>query len=199
MKIEALIFDLGGVVFDYSFDKTFETWSIIMDRKADDIKEMLKFSDNFEKFERGDITPQEFIGSISKQLNYEFDGVAFETGWNEIYMDVISDIDSVLSGLKDRYRLVALTNTNQIHAKVWKGKYADTLRHFEKIFSSYEIGTRKPEAKAFQTVLDYLNLAPEQTVFLDDSPEYINRARGLGINAILVTSYDQMISDLASF
>ena len=40
-------------------------------------------------------------------------------------------------------------------------KYADVLKHFEKIFSSHELKNRKPEGKTFQIVLDYLHLKPE--------------------------------------
>lgn len=199
MKIKALIFDLGGVVFDCSFDKTFDSWSIVTGRKPDEIKRLFKFSDSFEKFERNDITPQQFINSVSQQLNYKFDDIAFEKGWNAIYMDTISNIGDLLAELKKHYRLVALTNTNQIHAKVWVKKYSGTLQHFEKVFSSHEIGARKPETKAFQIVLDYLNLSPKQTVFLDDRTEYINGAKQMGINTILVSSYNQMIQDLRNF
>jgi putative hydrolase of the HAD superfamily len=177
MKINALIFDLGGVVFDCSFDKTFDAWSIVMGRKADEIRRLFKFSDSFEKFERNDIKPQQFINSVSQQLNYKFEDAAFEKGWNAIYMDTFSNINNLLAELKKHYRLVALTNTNQIHAKVWVEKYSGTLQQFEMVFSSHEIGARKPEAKAFQIVLDYLNLSPEQTIFLDDKAEYINGAK----------------------
>jgi glucose-1-phosphatase len=199
MKIKALIFDLGGVVFDCSFDKAFESWSIVMGRETDEIKRLFKFSDSFEKFERNDITPQQFINNISRQLNYKFDEAAFEKGWNAIYMDNICNIGDILAELKKHYRLVALTNTNQIHAKVWVKKYSSTLQHFEKVFSSHEIRARKPEAKAFQIVLDYLNLSPKQAVFLDDKEEYIDGAKQMGINTILVVSYNQMIQNLKNF
>ncbi len=83
-----------------------------------------------------------------------------------------------------------------IHSKVWKTKYADTLRHFQKIFSSHELKVRKPDTKAYQIVLDYLRVEPQQAVFLDDNIDNIKGADQLGIKTILVTSYKQMTDEL---
>lgn len=199
MKITGLIFDLGGVVFDCSFDRTFDTWATLTGKPAEEIKREFKFSDNFEKFERSEISPRQFMESVSEQLNYKFDYATFEKGWNAIYLNIIRDIDHLLIELKRNYRIVALTNTNSAHALVWPEKYSDNLRHFEKIFSSHEMGIRKPEAKAFQTVLDCLNISAQQTIFLDDKEEYIEGAEQLGINTVLVTSYSQMLNGLKKF
>jgi putative hydrolase of the HAD superfamily len=77
-----------------------------------------------------------------------------------------------------------LTNTNTIHNRIWRLKYADTLRHFEKIFSSHEIETRKPERESYQIVLDYLNCKPTETIFLDDNLENILGAKNLGMATV---------------
>ena len=114
-------------------------------------------------------------------------------------MNSFPGIKELLIKLRSNFRLVALTNTNVIHSKIWKTKFADTLKNFEKVFSSHEIRTRKPEATSYQTVLDYLSLKPQQTLFLDDNEEYINAAKKLGINTILVSSYNEMMQRLKEF
>ncbi|MBS1623341.1 MAG: HAD family phosphatase [Bacteroidetes bacterium] len=197
MQIEALIFDLGGVVFDYSFEAAYEAWSEIMNRPASDIKLQLYFSENFERFERGDIRPQEFIAAVSAQMGYMFDAYTFEKGWNAIYRDPIPGMEHLLAALSTDYKLVALTNTNQIHAQVWKEKYATVLRHFDKVFSSYEIAARKPEPRAFRTVIDYLQLPAGHILFLDDNIEYTTSAAAVGMQTAVVSSYDQVIAALA--
>jgi HAD superfamily hydrolase (TIGR01509 family) len=123
----------------------------------------------------------------------------FDKGWCDLYLDAYNDIDNLLSGLKHKHRLVALTNTNAIHYKAWRVKYADTLKHFEKIFSSHEIGTRKPEEKSFKIVLDYLQCKPSETIFLDDNADNIHGADELGIATILVTSQEQMKEELLRY
>ncbi|MGI4741481.1 MAG: HAD-IA family hydrolase [Janthinobacterium lividum] len=91
---------------------------------------------------------------------------------------------------------MALTNTNSIHAQVWKTKYRESLRHFDKVFCSHELKTRKPEKQAYHCVLDYLGVEPQQTIFLDDSQANTTGAAQLGIQTILVESPQQMQVDL---
>jgi len=199
MNIKAIIFDLGGVVFDFSFDKTFEHWSKAIGKDVHEIKKQFKFGDSFEKFERNEISPEQFIEYASQQLNHKFNTKNFELGWNAIYLNSFPGIKELLIKLRSNFQLVALTNTNVIHSKIWKTKFADTLKIFEKVFSSHEIRTRKPEVTSYQTVLDYLSLEPQQTLFLDDNEEYINAAKKLGINTILVSSYNEMMQRLKEF
>ncbi|MBS1594327.1 MAG: HAD family phosphatase [Bacteroidetes bacterium] len=192
-----MIFDLGGVVFDYSFEQAYHAWSAITGRPASEIKECFHFSGDFERFERGVITPEQFIASVSTQLGHTFDADSFEKGWNAIYNDVIPGMDQLLASLHTDYPLVALTNTNQIHAKVWKGKYATVLQHFDKVFVSYEMAARKPEQHVFRMVTDYLRLPADHILFLDDNRDYTASAAGMGMHAATVSSYDQVVAALA--
>ncbi len=153
-KPGALIFDLGKVVFDVSFDRTFQFWASASGQRFADIKSKFLFDEVSDNFERGDISAEEFRTVVSKRLDIALPDEDFDKGWCDIYLDTYNGIEILLADLKRHYKLVALTNTNIIHDKVWRVKYADTLEYFEKIFSSPELKTRKPEKKAYQIVLD---------------------------------------------
>ena len=193
---KALIFDLGKVVFDLSFDRVFQFWANASGRQADELKAKFRFDDTFDKFEKDEITPQEFRVEISSRLGLTLTDQAFDAGWCNLYLDAYRGIDNLLAQLKQQYQLVALTNTNSIHSDVWKAKYAHTLRYFQQVFSSHELKARKPDAKAYHLVLDYLQVKPQEAVFLDDNPANIQGAAQLGIKTILVTSYNQMTAEL---
>ena len=60
------------------------------------------------------------------------------------------------------------------------------------------MGARKPDAEAFQMVLDYLQIKPEEVLFLVDKLENILGAQALGIHTIHVKTYQQMVNDLLS-
>ena len=120
----------------------------------------------------------------------------FDKGWNSIYLELVPGVTQLLQELIKKYRLVALTNTNEIHAEKWKIMYTPILSYFEKVFSSNEIKTRKPEQEAYKTVLDYLRLNPDAVIFLDDNAEYIQAALEMNIVSIHVTSLNQMVVDL---
>jgi len=193
---KAIIFDLGKVVFDLSFDRTFQFWANASGKQFDDIKNKFQFDDIFDKFEKDEIASGQFRTEISQRLNLKLSDQEFDKGWCDLYLETYSGIDNLLEELKQNYKIVALTNTNIIHSKVWKMKYADTLRHFQKVFSSHELKERKPDTKAYQIVLDYLRVEPQQVVFLDDNIDNIKGAGQLGIKTILVTSYKQMTEEL---
>ena len=189
---KAIIFDLGKVVFDLSFDRVCKYWSDASSKPFDDIKSKFQFDCILNQFEKDEISATQFRREISKRLGLKLSDYEFDKGWCDLYLETFDGINDLLAALKQNYKLVALTNTNIIHSKVWQAKYAETLKYFERIFSSNEMGERKPDIKAFQIALDYLQLGPQQTVFLDDNMENIKGAKALGIKTILVTSFEQM-------
>jgi putative hydrolase of the HAD superfamily len=183
-EFAALIFDLGKVVFNLSFDRVFQSWATSSGRQFDDIKSKFYFDQLFDKFEKNEVSAQEFRITVSKRLDLKIIDEDFDNGWCNLYLDSYNGIETLLRELKPHHQLVALTNTNTIHNRIWRLKYADTLRHFEKIFSSHEIETRKPERESYQIVLDYLNCKPTETIFLDDNLENILGAKNLGMATV---------------
>lgn len=198
-EFKALIFDLGKVVFDLSFDRVFQSWAALSNRHPKDSKDKFQFDELFDKFEENEVSEAEFRATVSKRLNLKLTDQAFDKAWCDLYLAIYDDMDSLLTELESSYKLVALTNTNVIHSKIWRVKYADTLRHFEKIFSSHEIGTRKPESKSYEIVLDYLKCKPAEVIFLDDNLNNIQGAEKFGMATILVTSIEQMKHDLQKY
>ena len=102
----------------------------------------------------------------------------------------------MIPALRQHYRVVALSNTNEMHVKRFMELYRNLFDLFEKVFFSHEIRYHKPESGAFRVVLDYLAMQPDETIFLDDQQEFVDAASELGITAIRVESFDQMVSDM---
>ena len=193
---KAVNFDLGKVVFDLSYDRVFQFWANVSGGHYDAIKSKFQFDDLFDQFEKAEVTPVEFRAELSRRLGLTLTDQEFDEGWCDLYLDTYRGIDALLADLQQHYQLVALTNTNIIHSSVWKLKYGNILRYFEKVFSSHELRERKPDAKAYQAVPDYMRVEPRQAVFLDDNSDNIRGAAQLGIQTILVTSYEQMTAEL---
>lgn len=193
---KAIIFDLGKVVFDLSFDRVFRFWAKASGKNYAEIKGEFRFDNLCDKFEKDAISPEEFRSVISERLGLALTDQEFDAGWCDLYLDAYWGIDKLLVELKQNYQLFALTNTNSIHSAVWQIKYADTLQHFQKVFSSHELKERKPDKRAYQIVLDYLQVAPQQVIFLDDNSDNVKGAAQLGLKTMLVTSYEQMVAEL---
>ncbi len=195
-KYQAIIFDLGNVVINISFDKIFEYWAKMSGRDANELKQKFEFDEMYQQFERGEVKSFTYRKYISEKLELYLSDDEFDNGWNNIYLNVAPGIVRLLRDLKFWFRLIALTNTNEIHIQKWKLKYASLLSNFEKVFCSSEIGARKPEKKAYEIVLQYLKLEPNSVVLLDDSSKNVNTASDIGIKGVLVKSHNQIIDEL---
>ena len=192
----AIIFDLGNVVINFSFGNIFNYWAHVTGVPAQELKNNFDFDDMFRRFEKGEIRPSVFRNHVLDKLRLQMSDAQFDKGWNKIYVNAVPGIESVLQNLRQCYRLVALTNTNELHAQLWMQKYESLLQSFEKIFCSNEIKARKPERKAFEIVLHYLKMNPSDVLFLDDNPEFVKAASEMAIRSILVASHKQMIREL---
>ncbi|MBC7863822.1 MAG: HAD family phosphatase [Bacteroidia bacterium] len=195
-QYKAIIFDLGKVVFDYSFDNTFNFIAALTGKDFSFVKNNFPLDDQWELFEKGLKTPQEISSHVSACIQHEISLTDFEKAWDVLYLDLYSGMEELLVELKRNYRVIALTNTNEIHAKVWRKKYANALSHFEKILSSHELKMRKPEKEIYQAAIDFLGMNPQEIIFLDDLPENIKAANEMGITGIQVFSFEQMKGEL---
>ena len=97
---------------------------------------------------------------------------------------VYSDTISTLKRLKPHYRLFLLSNLATPYKECFYNEGLD--EYFEKVFFSCDIGFRKPERGAYQTILDYSGLKPKQLLMIGDSKvsDY-EGAMNCGIPAIL--------------
>ena len=80
------------------------------------------------------------------------------------------------------------SNTSISHAEFWRNEYSELLKHFQKIFTSFELGMRKPEKESFLEVCSQMDVIPEKILFFDDTEENIIAANDLGMNAVKVDS-----------
>lgn len=195
-KIKALVFDLGMVVLDQSYENVFEAWSRFADTPPHVLKERFIFDNVLEKFERNEISSDEFRNLIRTRLEISLSDYDFDQGWCTFYTNVYEGVNELLSQLKGSYRTVALMNTNILHSRVCKVKYADTLRHYERVFCSHEIGSRKPEEKCFKRVIDYLQYPPDEIAFFDDEIKNVNAAAVLGMQSVLIANPKSIMQEI---
>jgi putative hydrolase of the HAD superfamily len=63
---------------------------------------------------------------------------------------------------------------------------------------SYELGIAKPNPGVYRWCLDQLSLAPGEVIFVDDQPDNVAAAAGLGMNALLFTTVAELRRALAA-
>jgi len=190
--IQAAVFDLGGVVIEVSVEAIVRHWARALGARAEEIIDPFRQDTRYQLMERGQMDIHEYHAHALKLLGRPLAFEDFLDGWNSLLREQIPGIAELLARLAPHLRLVALTNTNAAHDAVWRPRLADAIRHFERIFVSYEMGVRKPEPESFRAVLDYLALDAPAVVMIDDSPENLRAARGLGMKTVLASGPEQI-------
>jgi len=97
-----------------------------------------------------------------------------------------------------RLPLYAFSNTNSPHVDYFSQRYADVLGHFREMFLSSSIGLRKPDAQAYDHVVNAIGVPAGRIVFFDDLAENIEGARERGLIAVHITSPDDVAKALAA-
>ena len=127
-------------------------------------------------------------------LNHLVDAEKFKEVFSNIFI-VNEDVTALLPILKKKYKLVLLSNTNNLH-KVYGWEKYQFLQNFDKLILSHEVGAVKPDEKIYKAVEKFTKEKPESHIFIDDILEYVNGAKTLGWDGIQFIGYDNLVENL---
>jgi glucose-1-phosphatase len=189
--IKNIIFDLGVVLLNIDFQKTMAAFKNLGIENIDEIFSGYSQSGFFDDFEKGLISPEEFREEIQKLLYDKVSDDQIDEAWNAMILEFPVDRINFVMGCRNNYRTFLLSNTNAIHFPVYNKQIQEKyLLHdlsdlFEKAYYSYRLDLRKPDKEIFELVINENSLVPEETLFIDDSPQHIATAASLGIKTFL--------------
>lgn len=193
--IKTIIFDLGRVIVNVDRSKQFEKFAKNDGKPISFIKEYLAdFSPIVKTFVRGKITPQEFYEVVSKELNLKMSFTEFKKTWCDIFT-LNKDVENLIRILKRNYRLILLSNTDELHFEYIKKKYK-IVNIFDAHVLSYKVGCSKPNPLIFLNTLRKAKTLPFNCIYFDDIPQFVYVARFMGIKAFQYATTDKMVSDL---
>lgn len=192
---QAVVFDFGGVLVAEPDRESVITF----------IQESFQFSkEEFEKanekrYQDGmqDHSDVEFWISYAKAR-----GASLSSNWVESFKAVMRraiKVDTamyeLIAQLKEKQIPVALLSN--VDERIAKFLYEFGLYEpFNPCLLSCEIGIEKPDLKAYEFLLEKLNLPATDVIFIDDRIENIEAAKVLGLDAILFESEPQLRREL---
>jgi glucose-1-phosphatase len=189
--IKNIIFDLGGVILNIDYNRTAKAFKQLGCENFDEHYSQQKQSGLFDEFEIGKISPQAFINELLRVLPKGISAKKAIDAWNAMLIDLPKARLEKLLEHKQNYRTFLLSNTNAIHEEAFtrlinlQHNISSFNDYFEHVYFSHHIGLRKPYIAVFDFVLEQHALIPEETLFIDDSPQHLLGAKQLGINVVL--------------
>jgi len=187
--IEAILFDLGGVVFDIDFGRAFASWGRAAACDPVALRARCRNDDDAGlRYETGRLGDVAYFDSLKTALGVEISDAALLDGWNAIIGGEMPGIAAELASAGARWPLYAFSNTNKAHQAFFTERFAAVLGHFRHVFASCDIGLRKPDAEAFRFVVDAIGVPAGRILFFDDLAANVDGARACGMTAVRVTS-----------
>ncbi|QIG92266.1 MULTISPECIES: HAD family hydrolase [unclassified Bradyrhizobium] len=197
-SVDVLLFDIGRVVLDISLDKAMTHWAQHAGCAPADLAGRFVVDDSYKHHEIGRIDDATFFTSLRRSLGVELTDAQFLEGWNSIFTGEMPGIAPLLAAAARRMPLYAFSNTNPAHVAHFSVAYAELLSHFRTVFLSSNIGLRKPDAAAYDHVIEAIGVPASRILFFDDLAANIEGARARGLQAIHVTSTDDVARALTA-
>lgn len=194
--INAIIFDLGGVLIDWNPRYVYRT----IFKSEEEVEWFLENVTTLEWNEQQDAGHPLHKATeelIVKHPEWEQEIKAYYGRWLEMLGEAIHETVEIFHQLKKtgKYKLYALTNWSAELFPHAKEKF-EFLEWFDGIGVSGEEKMKKPSAGFYKIVLDRYHLDPSKTIFIDDSLRNIKGAEAVGLKGIHFHNAEQLKREL---
>ena len=180
--IKNIVFDFGDIFIN--LDKKLFAEELQKIHISQESEEMLPI---LQQYEMGLVSTDKFLTFFEERLHVSQDKL--KRAWNSILLDFPKERLRFIQNLSEskKYRLFLLSNTNDLHIswiqKNWGMELYNAFKIcFEQFYLSHEINLRKPNNNIYEFVLTSNDLAPKETLFIDDTKENTDAAKALGIH-----------------
>jgi epoxide hydrolase-like predicted phosphatase len=183
MKLEAVVFDLGGVVVDSPLHAIARAIVAVGEAGA------------WSRLERGELAMEAFFDAFEADCRGE--GIAVDArrmmGYIASGAGPRPQMLEAIRRIRDHgLRTAALTNNWQS-----EDRPENPLRELFHVFvESSVVGLRKPDPRIYELVCRELGVEPSAAAFLDDIGRNLKSARALGMTTIKVDEPDSALRDL---
>ena len=180
--IRTVIFDLGNVLVPFEIDRGYNALSANSGLPVHEVAARIHDSGLHTAFESGDFETAELHSRLSRLLGLNCEAPEFREIWNSIFLPQCLTSEELVVDLKQRFRLVLLSNTNALHFG-WLSERYPILRHFDAYTLSYEVKAMKPSPLIYAAAVHNAQCEPSECFFTDDVMAYVEGARAFGMDA----------------
>ena len=197
-SISTLFLDIGGVLLTNGWDHTMRqkaAESFGLDYEEMNERHHLTFS----TYEQGKINLDEYLSRVVFHQERSFSRQDFK---DFMYAQSKSrpEVIGLVRALRTRYplRIAAISNEGRELTIYRIHKFA--LGDFMDFFvCSCFVHYRKPDEDIYRLALDIAQVEPENSLYIEDRPMFVEVARSLGINGIVHTDLENTRAALESF
>ena len=198
--VRNLLFDFGNVLIDIDVAGTKAHMESFLRPEVREEHGIEQLTQLVHSYETNQISTAEFADRIVLLSKPWIEASDIIEAWNGMLKEITAPRLPMLKALKEKYRVMMLSNTNALHIE-WVHQYVFATYHirdfesqfFHNVYYSHQIGYRKPSEEAFSFVIQDSNIDPTETLFIDDMEENIHAAEKLGFQTRLFSSHEEIV------
>ena len=197
--IDAIIFDVGGVLLDYPWRECAEEADVSPEcRKI--LLEQIVGTPLWNEFDFNNRPYDEIVEEFAGRFPEYSEEIRHYIYSMKDHVTPYWYTEDLLHALKRKgYRIYYLSNWSEYdHDCLEKKGVMNFTRHMDGGIWSFEVHVTKPDQKIYELLISKYRLNPERCVLIDDHPENIRGAKAAGMAGILFTDYNDMAGKLDS-
>jgi putative hydrolase of the HAD superfamily len=193
--IKAVIFDIGGVVVDFSNDEDYYPYlARVSGASVKRIKGIVE-GRLWTKLDKDQISQKAFDRILARKLGIEQKQVL----WYETYVRtgrLNGKVIAIARRLSRKYEVAYLSNVDLSRYTYTEKLMKPYAKIFSHEFASCCIHLRKPDKSVFTYVLAKMKVKPREAVFIDNQEENVEGARRAGLKGVLFKGSDDLEKQL---
>ena len=193
--IETLLFDLGKVIVDFDFELGMQRFAAKTPLCREKFEEVIWDKHWIQRYERGEISTADYHQHLCERGQLCMTVEEFEDAWSAVFLPEPILPETFLSGLKQRYPLILVSNTNEAHAAFISTRYS-VFDHFGHRILSHEVGSLKPDTAIYEAAIAASGKPASALFFTDDREENVEAALQLGLQAHLFRTPSGLVKAL---
>ncbi|MDC7242205.1 MAG: HAD family phosphatase [Spirochaetales bacterium] len=190
-----IIFDLGGVVFDWNPEELLCRFFPDPDEREKAREKFMKHPDWIE-LDRGALSPDEAISRAAERTGLPRQPLKELLDATPASLKAKEDTFDLILRLKERGHSLYILSNMHHDSMDYLDETQDIFELFDGKVASCRVGMVKPEEEIFLHILKEYGLNPADTVFIDDMLENVEAASRKGIHPLRFESAKQCTGEL---
>jgi HAD superfamily hydrolase (TIGR01509 family) len=179
-EIDAVIFDLGGVAFNYHPDRRLAQFADHIGESVQTIRKRLFDSGYAVACDSGRLQGEgayrEGIRMLGQRMTLE--------RFRDLWVSAFSPNEALLAmaiAVKSRAAVALMSNNSVLVREGLELHHSAAMGVFRPQLFSCDIGIMKPDPRIFDAMTNLLGVDPQRTLFVDDAARHVASAASIGL------------------
>lgn len=196
--LKNVVFDIGNVLIEYK-PQEFLRMRYGEDPSVGDLYKSVFCGPEWVELDRGTVLLSEAAGSISRKSTLPYDKVLDALCNWVAYAKEMTETTTLIPALIEKgLRIYYLSNFHSAASRYVFEKFA-FFRGFDGGVFSCDCKLLKPDSAIYEKLAGQYGLIPDETLFIDDTPQNARAAEALGWNALVFSGAGELAKKLNTF